>query len=66
MAAVQDAVGNSNAAVEVTSTYTAPAAGTTVSGQEIWSAVLTAKGAGRKSSRGCVSQWQFLVMTNLL
>ena len=49
---VQDAVENGNVAAQASSTYTAPMAGTTVSGQEIWSAVLTARGLAGGSA-GC-------------
>ena len=49
---VQDAVENGNVAAQASSTYTAPAAGTTVSGQEIWSATLTARGLAGGSA-GC-------------
>ena len=58
---VQDAVGNRNAVADVTSTYTAPTAGTTVSGQEIWSAVLTAKNFSQigRVELGCNNQTSF-------
>ena len=49
---VQDATENGNVAAQASSTYTAPAAGTTVSGREIWSATLTAKAVGTLG-RGC-------------
>ena len=49
---VQDATENGNVAAQASSTYTAPAAGTTVSGQEIWSATLTARGLAGGSA-GC-------------